>query len=221
MVVVPAGEFMMGYDSEKHKVAIKAPFAVGRFAVTFDEWDAAGLAPKPDDSGWGRGRRPVINVSWKDAKSYAGWLSQKTGKVYRLLSEAEWEYCCRAGTTTAFWWGDAISTQQANYNGNHTYRGGQKGEYRRQTIAVNSFEPNPWGLYQIHGNVWEWCEDNWHAGYKGAPQDGSVRQGGESLRVRRGGSWHHGPDYLHAAVRDGIQPDNRDYLIGFRLARTL
>jgi len=227
MVVVPPGQFMMGsndYDSEKppHKVTIKAPLAVGRFASTFDEWDAAGLAHKPSDQGWGRGKQPVINVSWEDAKAYAKWLSQKTGETYRLLSEAEWEYVARAGTTTAFWWGDSISTQEANYDGNHTFGGGQKGEYRQRTVPVDSFAPNPWGLHQVHGNVWEWIEDNWHADYKGAPQGGSVWQGGDvSLRVLRGGSWLNNPDYCRSAYRNWVPPVNRSINVGFRLARTL
>jgi len=226
MVVVPAGSFTMGsndYDGEKppHKVTIEALFAVDRFAVTFDEWDAAGLS-QPSDQGWGRGRRPVINVSWEDAQAYAKWLSGKTGKAYRLLSEAEWEYCCRAGTTTAFWWGNSISTQQANYDGNHTFGGGAKGEYRRQTVPVDSFEANPWGLYQVHGNVWEWCEDNWHPDHKGAPVDGSVWPGGDaSLRVVRGGSWSNYPRVCRSANRYRYQPSIRYFNLGFRLARTL
>ena len=186
MVVVPAGEFTMGsndddFQKPPHKVTIKAPFAAGRFAVTFAEWDAAGLAHKPRDEGWGRGRRPVIYVSWEDAKSYAAWLSQKTGKEYRLLSEAEWEYCCRAGTTTKYAFGDSITRQQAQFSE------GVWGS-AKQTVEVGKFPPNAWGLYDTHGNVWEWCEDNWHADYTGAPQDGSVWQGGDiSLRVLRGG----------------------------------
>src|SRR5262249_13929275 len=148
-------------DNEKppHTVRIAAPFAVSRFAVMFPEWDAAvadggcnGYRPK----GWGRGALPVINVSWVDAKTYASWLSLKTGEVYRLLSEAEWEYCCRADTTTQFWWGDTISTEQANYDGNYTFGGGPKGEFRKGTVPADKFEPNPWGLFQMHGNVWEW-----------------------------------------------------------------
>lgn len=145
MVVVPDGSFTMGsndYDDEKppHRVAIERAFAVGRFAVTFDEWDAAvtdgGLyRHRPRDEGWGRGRRPVINVSWDDVQAYAKWLSGKTGKTYRLLSEAEWEYCCRAGAITAHWWGDSMSKGLANYGGG-----------RSQSVSVDSFEANPWGL---------------------------------------------------------------------------
>ena len=225
MVVVPAGSFMMGspaseedrFDTEgpQHRVTIARSFAVGRFAVTFDEWDACvadgGCDYRPEDEGWGRGRRPVINVSWDDAKLYLSWLSKKTGKAYRLLSEAEWEYVTRAGTTTPFWWGSSISPNQANY-----------GEYREHTVPVDSFEASPFGLYQVHGNVWEWVEDRWNRSYSGAPTDGSAWTGGEcDLRVLRGGSWNFGPGYLRAAIRVGDVAGNRIYYFGFRVARTL
>jgi formylglycine-generating enzyme required for sulfatase activity len=232
MVVVPAGSFTMGSvvpagsfttspdrrDGERppHEVTIKAPFAVGRFPVTFAEWDAEGPPFTPSDEGWGRRRRPVINVSWEDAKAHASLLSQMSGKDYRLLSEAEWEYCCRAGTTTAFWWGDTISTQQANYGG------AKNGDYHMRTAPVGSFDPNPWGLYEVHGNVWEWCEDNWHDNYDGAPQDGSAWLGGgaTSLRVVRGGSWLNGPGDLRSTSRSWARGSFHDG-VGFRLARTL
>jgi formylglycine-generating enzyme required for sulfatase activity len=240
MVVVPAGSFMMGtsaseiaalkeefgddwHDAEgpQRRVAIKVPFAVGRFAITYDEWDAAGLSHRPTDL-WGRGRRPVIKVSWEDARTYARWLSETTAKTYRLLSEAEWEYCCRAGTTTPFWWGNSISTTQANYNGNTAFGGGSRGQHRSQTVRVDSFEPNPWGLYQVHGNVLEWCEDNWHENYEGAPLDGSVRSGGDaSQHVLRGGSWFGFAEQLRSADRLSGLTDERHDFIGFRLARAL
>jgi formylglycine-generating enzyme required for sulfatase activity len=219
MVVVPAGSFLMGSrdgrDAERpqHKVTIARPFAVGRFAVTFEEWDAAygggGVKHEPGDEGWGRGRRPVINVSWEDALAYVGWLSQETGKSYRLLSEAEWEYCCRAGTTTEYSFGDKINKKQAQFS-------------ERKTIEVGRFPANAWGLYDMHGNVWEWCEDNWHPSYKGAPEDGSAWKGGEaSLRVLRGGSWGVNPRILRSADRGWEHPDNRGDSVGFRVARTL
>jgi formylglycine-generating enzyme required for sulfatase activity len=234
MVIVPAGTFLMGSRDEgdederpQHKVTIACPFAVGRFAITFDEWDAAlrhgGVKHNPGDEGWGRGRRPVINVSWEDATTYVGWLSRETGKSYRLLSEAEWEYCCRAGTATPFWWGSSISASQANYDGNYTYGGGSKGEYRERTVPVDSFAANPFGLYQVHGNVWEWVEDCWHKDYSGnPPSDGSVWPGGDpSSRVLRGGSWVGIPQYLRSAIRDRGPPGVRNSGIGFRVARTL
>jgi formylglycine-generating enzyme required for sulfatase activity len=167
MVVVPTGSFSMGSPtSEKERdsdegpqrvVTLARPFAAGKFAVTFDEWDACVAdggcnGYRPADQGWGRGRRPVISVSWDDAKAYVAWLSRRTGRTYRLLSEAEREYVARAGTTTPFWWGTSISTGQANYDGNYTY-GGRKGEYRQRTLPVDSFQQNPFGLYQVHGNV--------------------------------------------------------------------
>ena len=236
MVVVPAGSFMMGSpQSEKgrgndegphHEVMFANPFAVGRFAVTFEQWDAYADGGcngyRPDDEDWGRDQRPVINVSWDDTKAYVEWLAKKTGKPYRLLSEAEWEYPARAGSTTAFWWGDSISTDQANYHGNFTYPTAKraKGEYRQRTVAVNSFDPNPWGLYQVHGNVWEWTQDCYDDNYRGAPSDGSVSTGG-SRRVVRGGSWGDNPGNLRSAGRHRSTPGNRINVLGFRVGRTL
>jgi formylglycine-generating enzyme required for sulfatase activity len=151
----------------------------------------------------------VINVSSEDAKAYVSWLSQRTGKAYRLLSEAEWEYCCRAGTTTWYAFGDSIITSQAQF---------QAG----QTAEVGTFPPNAWGLYDMHGNIWEWCADNVHSDYKGAPQDGSVWAGGDvSRRVLRGGSCFGFPDGLRSANRDRGQPDGRFNYWGFRVSRTL
>jgi formylglycine-generating enzyme required for sulfatase activity len=222
MVVVPAGEFMMGsndYDDEKppHKVAIGAPFAVSRCAITFAEWDAAGLPHTPDDQGWGRGRRPVINVSWEDAGAYASWLSEVTGRTYRLLSEAEWEYSCRAGTATKYSFGDRITRQQAHFSE------GKWGS-AKQTTEVGTLPPNVWGLYEMHGNVWEWCEDHWHENYKDAPHDGTAWRGGDtSMRVVRGGCWFNSltPVVLRSANREADRPNSRSDRIGFRLARLL
>ncbi len=165
----------------------------------------------------------MVAINWDDAKAYAAWLAETAGKLYRLLSEAEREYVARAGTATAFWWGDAISTSQANYDGNYTFRGGAKGEYRKKTVPVDSFEPNPFGLYNVHGNVWEWCEDVWHDNYQGAPTDGSAwLQGGDaSRRVVRGGSWNNNPQNLRAANRNRNTTDNRNNNLGFRVGRTL
>jgi formylglycine-generating enzyme required for sulfatase activity len=221
MVVVPAGEFLMGStdhanEQPVHNVVIPSPFAVGRFAVTFAEWDACVADDdkryRPGDHGWGRDRRPVINVSWDDAKLYIKWLNEKTGKTYRLLSEAEREYVTRAGTTTPFWWGSKITTEQANFTAN-----------RGKTVPVDSFEANPWGLYNVHGNVWEWCEDIWHDTYNYAPTDGSawLRGGDDHVRILRGGSWVDVPQILRAALRLGNTSDGRVIIIGFRLARTL
>ena len=164
-------------------------------------------------------------MSWDNAKAYVAWLSRKTGKSYRLLSEAEREYVTRAGTTTPYWWGTAISTSQANYNGAYAYAyaGGSRGEYRQKTVPVDTFEPNAWGLFQVHGNVWEWVEDCWHGSYDGAPDNGSAWIEGSdcSRRVVRGGSWGGIPGDLRSAYRDRNSTDYRDYYLGFRVGRTL
>jgi formylglycine-generating enzyme required for sulfatase activity len=235
MVMAPAGTFMMGSPpSEPDRrpgevrvsVTITRPFAVGKFAVTFDQWDACVADGgcnryQPPDRGWGRGNRPVINVNWADANAYAEWLSQKTGKTYRLLSEAEHEYVTRAGTTTPFWWGSSITPDQANYNGVFTYAGGATGEFRRQTMPVDSFEANPWGLFNVHGNVWDWTADCWNDSNQGNPGNGSARATSDCLaRVIRGGSWSLVPQLLRAASRLGNFSVRNGY-VGFRLARTL
>jgi formylglycine-generating enzyme required for sulfatase activity len=220
MVVLPAGEFMMGsddYDEEgpRHKVTIRQPFAVGKFEVTFAEWEAClaggGCARdwNPSDSGWGKGRRPVIS-SWHDANDYAAWMSRKTGKPYRLLSEAEWEYAARAGTTTKYAFGDTITASQAQYSAN-------------STAAVGSFKANAFGIHDMHGNVWEWVEDNWHGDYQGAPQDGSAWHGSNTTRrVLRGGSWDlNFPVNLRSSSRISYPPHGANANFGFRIARTL
>ena len=231
MVVVPAGRFVMGSplnESERseaegpqHEVRIAQPFAMGVYAVTFDEHDrfaADTQREKPYDGGWGRGKRPVITVSWDDAQAYCAWLSSQTGRNYRLPSEAEWEYACRAGTTTPFYTGERLTTDQANFNGNYTYNGSAKGEYREQTSPVGSFAPNAFGLYDMHGNVWEWCQDAWHGGYDGAPEDGSAWEGGKGAsRLLRGGSWSSNPRRCRAAYRNFNDPDYRVSGIGFRV----
>ncbi len=235
MVIAPAGSFTMGSpenepehqksEEPQHQVTFAKPFAVGRFAVTFAEWDACADdggcgGYKPSDQGWGRGNMAVINVNWDDAQAYVKWLSEKTGKRYRLLSEAEREYAARAGKKSLFWWGASISPDQANYDGNYTYNGSAKGVYRGRTMPVKSFDPNPWGLYQVHGNVWEWVEDCWHEDYHNAPDDGSAWTTGEcKYRGLRGGSWIGGPQVLRAAYRANYDtPGDRYYDLGFRVA---
>jgi formylglycine-generating enzyme required for sulfatase activity len=177
----------------------------------------------------------VINVSWNDAKAYVEWLAEKTGKRYRLLSEAEWEYAARAGSTTAFWWGDSISTNEANYDGRFTYpkcnssflsglfaAKRTKGEFRHCTVPVNEFDPNTWGLYQVHGNVAEWTEDCYDDSYRGKPTDGSAfTTGACSRRVVRGGSWHGDPEELRSATRMRAIPSRRIPNLGFRVGVTL
>jgi formylglycine-generating enzyme required for sulfatase activity len=201
-------------------------FAVGKFDVTFAEWDACvdtGACRRASDSGWGRADRPVINVSWDDAKLYIGWLSRITGKQYRLLSEAEWEYAARAGSTTAYWWGDEIGEGNANCVGCGGWWNG------RGTSPVGSFinfKANPFGLYDMHGNVWQWVEDTYHENYEGAPSNGSAWTKGEdtfftSSRVVRGGSWKATTDLLLAEFRYHNFANYRDEDLGFRVARTL
>ena len=223
MVVVPAGTYRMGRQGQQHEVAIGAPFAVGRYEVTFAEWDACardGGCPRGEaiakDRGWGRGRRPVIKVSWDDAKRYVRWLSRKTGKPYRLPSESEWEYAARAGTQTAYSWGDEIGVNRANCRGCGSQWDGDG------TAPVGSFGANAWGLHDMHGNVWEWVEDCWNGSYAGAPADGSAWLSGNcDERVLRGGSWNIIPSYLRVANRLGNTSGIRYDLNGFRVARTL
>jgi formylglycine-generating enzyme required for sulfatase activity len=238
MVVVPAGPFIMGSpeteigravnEGPQHKVTFAYRFAVGRFSVTFDEWDACVTdgdcnGYSPSDQGWGRGRRPVINASWNDVKTYLAWLSRKTAMSYRLPSEAEREYVTRAGTTTPFWWGSSISTSQANYKGTETYGDdGVRGEFRNQSLPVDSFAPNPWSLYQVHGNVSEWTEDCRHDNYIDAPTDGSAWIVPScNQRVRRGGSIGSPPNVLRSASRLFSRPTDAEPFLGFRVARTL
>jgi formylglycine-generating enzyme required for sulfatase activity len=231
MVVIPAGRFVMGSppdepgrsgdEGPQHEVRIAKPFALGVYAVTFDDYDrycAATKQAKPEDRGWGRGNRPVINVSWNDAQAYCAWLCEQTGRTYRLPSEAEWEYACRAGTDTPFHFGARFTTDQANFDGNSTYFRSAKGEYRKQTVPVGTFPPNAFGLYDMHGNVWEWCQDAWHDNYDGAPTDGSAWEvGGGVARVVRGGSWNFYPAFARSAFRYHYAPDLRFGGIGFRV----
>ena len=237
MVVVPAGSYRMGSPSREedrdddegpvHEVRIAEPFAVGVYEVTFSEWEACvnggGCGGhRPDDRGWGRGNRPVINVSWEDAQRYVTWLTRRTGEAYRLLSESEWEYAARAGTTTPFHFGATISTDQANYDGNYTYGSGREGRYREKTAPVGRFPANRFGLHDVHGNVWEWVQDCWNASYHGAPRNGSAWERGDcSKRVLRGGSWNLKPRILRSANRYWFSSGNRNIYLGFRIARTL
>jgi formylglycine-generating enzyme required for sulfatase activity len=230
MIVVPAGAFIMGspryeegrYDNEgpQHRVSIARPFAVSKFEVTFDEWDACiaygACEARVSDSGWGRGPKPVINVTWDEARRYAAWLSRMTGKSYRLLSEAEWEYAARAGTTTTYYWGDETGNGKANCRGC-----GSEWD-NRQTAPAGSFAPNAFGLYDMLGNVWSWVEDCYHDNYEGAPTDGSALSVGDCARkVIRGGSWNGRPQLLRSAFRNWLAPDFQSDGVGFRIGRTL
>jgi formylglycine-generating enzyme required for sulfatase activity len=241
MVVIPKGSFMMGslpgeggrgeLEVPQHRVTFVRNFAVGKFEVTFAQWHACvsgggckGYRPK--DEGWGRGKRPVINVSWHDAKAYVAWLSKKTGKTYRLLTEAEWEYAARAGTNTGYWWGSRASHRFANYGKNECCSGLASGKDRWvYTAPVGSFPANAFGLHDTHGNVFEWTEDCWHSSYAGAPRDGKAWTrggGGDCLkRISRGGSWNYNSWYLRSASRGWVATDDRDVNTGFRVARDL
>jgi len=221
-VYIPGGTFLMGspadekdsYNDERpqHYVTIQ-PFYMGKYPVTFAEYNVFCTATKrenPSDERWGRGKRPVINVSWQDAKDYCQWLSEQTGKKYRLPSEAEWEYACRAGTTTQYSFGDD-EAQLGDYawydknSGNTTHPVGEK-------------KPNAFGLYDMHGNVWEWCEDVWHENYNGAPTDGSawVSGGEQNKHLLRGGSLN----YITRSCRPAYRNWNCTWydIIGFRLS---
>jgi formylglycine-generating enzyme required for sulfatase activity len=252
MVQIPQGSFLMGSpknelerrDNEgpQHQVTVPA-FLMGKYAVTQAQWKTVANLPQlerelqPDPSNFKGANRSVECVSWYDAVEFCARLSQHTGKPYRLPSEAEWEYACRAGTTTPFHFGETMTTDLANYDGNYTYGEGTKGVYRQETTPVGSFGvANAFGLYDMHGNVWEWCADPWHDSYEGAPIDGTVwdetcndnryqssidllvnTKEDKRTRLLRGGSWYYNPRNCRSAIRYGIAPDDRNYFIGFRV----
>jgi len=252
LVPLPTGRFQMGSPEHERKIAMAAgsqpgwlarelpqhwvgierPIAMGRYPVLVGEWRvfvrATGWRPGGevdwDAPGFAQSERhPVVGVSWFDALAYTRWLSGMTGRRYRLPSEAEWEYACRAGTRTAFSFGDTISPEQANYDGNFTYNGGPRGAYRRGTSAAGMFAPNPWGLCDMHGNVWEWVQDVVHENYEGAPLDGSAWElgGDQARRILRGGSWLYNPRYLRSALRNGFSAMLSNDIVGFRVVREL
>jgi formylglycine-generating enzyme required for sulfatase activity len=240
MISIPGGTFTMGSpkdeagrldrESPQHEVTLP-PFFMGKYPATQAQWQAVASLPqinrelKPDPSNFKGVNRPVEQVSWYDAVEFCQRLSQHTGKPYRLSSEAEWEYACRAGTTTPFHFGETITSELANYNAQYTYGAGVKGKYREQTTEVGSFGvANAFGLYDMHGNVWEWCFDDWHENYEGATTDGSPwfnnndnlyqKQGQAMLR---GGSWFNYPDYCRSAYRDLYTRGSHFYHLGFRV----
>ena len=234
-------------ESPQHYVRISS-FAAGRYAVTKGEFAAfvrasgyrteaeqgdgcyiwsGGEAKKKAGLNWRNAGfpqaddHPVVCVSWNDSQAYIQWINRISGKNYRLLSEAEREYAVRGGTQTAFWWGEGVTTLQANYHGDSSYNGSPKGQDRQATVPVNSFSANPFGLYNVHGNVWEWTQDCWHDTYTGAPTDGSAWTTGctSKDRVLRGGSWYNGPVQLRSAYRVRFIQDGRFSIIGIRIAR--
>ncbi|WP_298269128.1 formylglycine-generating enzyme family protein [Geobacter sp.] len=236
MVGIPAGRFRMGAifgggdpdEKPVHEVTIPRPFAMGRYEVTFAEYDRfceATGREKPKDGrrwfgplsrNWGRGSKPMMNVTWEDAVAYTRWLSEQTGHRYRLPSEAEWEYAARGGKDTPYWWGGTVGEKRANCKGC-----GSRWD-NRQTALVGSFAANPYGLFDTAGNVWEWCLDTWHESYAGAPADGNPWLGGDdSRRVQRGGSFGSKPRYVRSSARGRGAPDGQYVYLGFRVVREL
>jgi sulfatase modifying factor 1 len=221
---IPGGAFVMGSpegepsrkaNETQHNVTL-SPFRMSKYQITFEQYDLfceTTKREKPKDEGWGRGQRPVIHVSWDDATAYAEWMG------CRLPTEAEWEYACRAGTTTPFYTGDNLTTAQANFNGNYPYNNNPKGENRACTIPVGSFDPNPWGLYDMHGNVWEWCID-WYDDFPGTGQENPKGPDSGTFRIFRGGGWRNYAELCRSAFRYRYFPDFRHYNIGFRLVST-
>jgi formylglycine-generating enzyme required for sulfatase activity len=247
LLLIPAGHFLMGSpaheqdrsDNEgpQHEVEL-GEFFLARTPVTQAQWRAvAEWQPRPGDDPWQKeldpdpvarlngaerfngDQRPVVNVSWHDAMEFCNRLTQRTGRCYTLPSEAQWEYACRAGTSTPFAFGETLTAELANYRATETYGNGAKGKWRKRTTDVASFPANDWGLQDMHGNVWEWCLDHWHWSYEGAPTDGRPwldTQTGTS-RLLRGGSWGFPPDGCRSAYRDRGLPGSRSRGVGFRV----
>ena len=247
MVLIQGGSFLMGspedeidrYKDEDSQQSVIVPtFFIGKYPVTQAQWRAVAALPKidcdlePDPSNFKGDNRPVEQVSWLDATEFCARLAQHTNRPYRLPSEAEWEYACRAGTTTPFYFGETITTDLVNYCGEDrtikekfysgSYGRGPKGSYREETTTVGEFPANAWGLYDMHGNVWEWCLDHWHDSYEGAPDDGSAwidpESGAGEKRVLRGGSWFFNPRFCRSATRVDDGAGRRDNNIGFRVS---
>jgi formylglycine-generating enzyme required for sulfatase activity len=246
MLWIPPGRFWMGSPEDEperrsdegpqHLVQLQG-FFLAQTPITQAQWrKVAQWRPTKGEGAWNQklnpnpsyfkgDQRPVNSVSWEDAEEFCHRLSQRIGRNYTLPSEAQWEYACRAGTTTPFHFGSTISTKLANYNGNYVYGEGVKGEFCKQTIDVASFPANPWGLLDMHGNVWEWCADHWHGNYEGAPEDGSAwideeaKEDKNSMYVRllRGGSWRFHPADCRSAFRFNGPPDIRNNDVGFRV----
>ncbi len=225
MIAIPGGTFLMGspeneaerqdHESPQHQVTVPN-FFMGKYPLTQAQYQA--IMGK-DPSNFKGNNRPVEQVSWDDAVLFCQKLSQRTGNKYKLPSEAEWEYACRAGTTTPFSFGNNITTDLVNYNGNYPYKSAPKGKYRGQSTDVGTFPPNAFGLYDMHGNVWEWCEDDWHENYINAPANGGAwnSQSGNAGKVLRGGSWYLNATLCRAAFRDRSSRDFRNCYGGFRV----
>jgi formylglycine-generating enzyme required for sulfatase activity len=235
MILIPGGTFLMGSpeaepecrenEGPRHEVTV-SQFFMGRYPVTQAQWRfVAGLPQvgrelQPNPAHFEGNRHPVEQVSWYDAVEFCARLSTHTGRTYRLPSEAEWEYACRAGTQTPFYFGQTLTTELANYDGNYTYNDGAEGEYREQTTPVDHFEfANAFGLCDMHGNVYEWCQDHWHRNYEDAPTDGSAwsSENNESERILRGGAWSRNPWGCRSASRSYGSPDVAYDSFGFRV----
>lgn len=225
MVVIPPGLFLMGSDKHKSEkprrlIRFRKPFAIGRFETTHEQWqaclDAGTCKHKPHDHNWGTNRMPVINVSHAMVKNYAKWLSQTTGQKYRLPSEAEWEYVARAGSKKNYWYGDLVGENQVNCRKCGSPWSGIG------NAPIGSFEPNPWGVYDMHGNAFEWVEDCWHPNYEGAPKSSAARTDGKChFRVIRGGSWYYYSRMSRSANRQKNPSAVKSYWLSFRLVREL
>jgi len=223
LIAIPSGLFRMGtpgkqgYDDERplHQVTV-APFLLGKYLITQAQWRAIMGAPHCRFTG---DQLPVDRVSWHDAVHFCERLSKRTKRTYRLPSEAQWEYACRAGTSTPFHCGETLTTEVANYNGEFVYRGEPKGVYRHTTTAVDQLPPNAFGLHDMHGNLWEWCADAWHNSYDGAPADDRVWQstGSELYHVARGGCWHDIPDVCRSAARLKVDACDAEEILGLRV----
>ena len=224
MVVIPAGKFKMGSNrgrtNEKpvREVMIAKAFSMSVAEITFNQWEVcvqSGVCSTPDDHRWGRSRRPVINITWGEANTFIKFLRKRTGKIYRMPTEAEWEYAARAGTRTRYWWGNKPGKNRANCRKCGT-------EFHKRSAPVKSFKANAFGLYDMNGNVWEWVQDCFWQDYAGAPVDGAPREGDDCRRrTVRGGSWYYIAKLMTSAYRTSFPPSNASYNIGIRLVREL
>ncbi len=228
---IPAGEFLMGsptdetfrFDNEHRHIVVLDGFEMLRIPLTFRLYDAhcrAEFLDPPADEGWGRDDRPVINVTYWSAAEYCEWLSRRSARRIRLPTEAEWEYACRAGAATPFWTGERIAPDQANFDARYSYNDSPKGEARGRTTPADQFPANPWGLHDMHGNVWEWCASVFDQGYTGLERlDASRNREDSRERVVRGGSWYNVPSGIRCAVRNKLNPNLHFFKVGFRLVR--
>jgi formylglycine-generating enzyme required for sulfatase activity len=247
MLKIPGGTFLMGsptdelerHEDEGPQHTVTVPdFFLGKYPITQAQWRAICALPpvnpelilnlnpshftadfQGEETVISADQRPVEQINWYEATEACDRLAQATGRPYGLPSEAQWEYACRAGTTTPFHFGETLTSKVANYSANNTYGRGSRGQYRAETTPVGYFPPNAWGLHDMHGNVWEWCVDVWHYDYEGAPTDGSawIADSAGNSRLLRGGSWYDFPWYCRSAVRNDGSPDDRNNGIGFRV----